>query len=61
MSEGFKNLMTEQEHDALKIVSQLAPIIKNKFFSLGRDLVKFEKALAAFGKVENGTPKAPSK
>lgn len=45
----FKNLLTDEEHAALKSICQIIPAIKSKYFSLGRDMDKLVKLLAQFG------------
>ena len=39
----LKNLVTDKELEAIKLVKPLIGVIKNKYFNLGRDWVKLEK------------------
>lgn len=38
-------LLTKKEHEKIEQLKGLAKIIKNKYFSLGRDLDKFVKLI----------------
>jgi len=44
----FKNLLTDDEVEAVKQLRELIPIVKNKWFSLGRDIDKFMKLCDKF-------------
>lgn len=45
----FKNLITDEEHSALKELCVIIPIVKAKYFSLGRDMDKLAKLFTVFG------------
>lgn len=55
--EGFGGLMTQSEHDALKELIPLIKRIKPKYFSLGRDLTRFEELMDIIGGKNAGTDK----
>lgn len=43
----FKNLITDEDKKNIDEIGKIAPIIKNKWFSLGRDMDKLTKLLAS--------------
>lgn len=49
----LQNLITDSDKVVLHELKRLLPIIKSKYFSLGRDIDKFMKACERFGVPKN--------
>ena len=45
----LKNLITDEDRGVLHELKRLLPIIKSKYFSLGRDIDKFMQYCNKFG------------
>ena len=45
----LRNLITEEDRVVLHELKRLLPIIKSKYFSLGRDIDKFMSCCTKFG------------
>jgi hypothetical protein len=48
----LKNLITDEDNRVLHDLKNLIPIVKNKWFSLGRDMDKLNKLVDSFGKIK---------
>ena len=46
----LQNLITNEDREVLHELHRILPVIKNKYFSLGRDIDKFMKLVDMFGK-----------
>ena len=52
MSTSLANLMTNEDIKVVHDLKQLLPIVKNKWFSMGRDMDRLNKLLDSFGKLK---------
>jgi len=52
----LKNLITDKDREILHELKKLIPSIKNRWFSMGRDMDKLMKLLANFGEVNSDKP-----
>jgi hypothetical protein len=50
MNTSLQNLITNEDREVIHELHRITPIIKSKYFSLGRDIDKFMKLIEAFGK-----------
>ena len=46
----LQNLITDEDRQVLHELHRIVPIVKSKYFSLGRDVDKLMKLLDLFGK-----------
>jgi hypothetical protein len=51
MNTSLANLITNEDRETLHELKRLISIIKPKYFSLGRDMNKFQETIEKFGKV----------
>jgi hypothetical protein len=49
----LKNLITDDDRNTLHELRRLLPIIKSKYFSLGRDIDKFMQCCVKFGSIND--------
>ena len=47
---NLQNLITNEDRQVLHELHRILPVIKNKYFSLGRDIDKFMRLVDMFGK-----------
>ena len=48
----LKNLITNEDREVLHELHRLIPVVKNKWFSMGRDMDKLMKLCNSFGVVK---------
>jgi hypothetical protein len=55
MNTSLQNLITNEDREVIHELTRLTPIIKNKYFSLGRDIDRFMKLIGSFGQLKEET------
>jgi hypothetical protein len=50
MNTSLANLITNEDREVLHELKRIIPIVKNKWFGLGRDMDKLNKLIDHFGK-----------
>ena len=55
MNTTLQNLITNEDREVLHELHRLIPIVKNKWFSMGRDMDKLMKLCNSFGQIKEET------